>query len=324
MKTSLPLSLCGIFIALLIQGCAPSSYKVKSPSPSDYVYAKSGTQPSLSLSVKDARAENEKTFSYGILKAGLVMDNKPVEPITYLKEHTTKELQARGVNAQIADNASIDISVKKLFIRNHRASGFSPFVTFSMLSADVKTSSGNQRIGVFIKRGKVPVWSFDEVVEPTFNEPLSLLVKELAAKINSLTVNQAISNEQVSKLVAEINVQPIPDNAYLKVYQLGFGNNKTAIKPLIEMSKSPDEYIRLAAISSLGIIKAESELEYLKGLYKSGNNWSDRSMALKAICDIGTPDAMSFAKQASAELDQQANKNDNDITWTKEILGLYL
>lgn len=322
MKKSLPLGLGGVLVALLIQGCAPSSYKVNAPSASEYVYAGAETAAPLELNVKDARAENEKTFSYGILKANLMMNNKLIEPITYISEYTTKELQARGIDAQATDNANVNVSINKLYIRNHRSNGFSPFVTFSLLSADVTTPTGKERVGIFIKRGKVPVWSFDEVIEPTFNEPLSLLVKELAAKINGLTVKQAISNDQVAKLVAEINAQPAPANAYLKVYQLGFGNNKTAIKSLVELSKNADEYVRLAAISSLGILKANSELDYLKGIYTSSSLWQDRGMALKAICDIGTPEALAFAKQAKADLNKPG-KDKDDIAWTNEILNLY-
>lgn len=324
MKQSLPLVLGGVFVALLIQGCAPAAYKVNAPIASDYTYSKSSTVPTIDLSVRDARSENDKVFSSGILKANLLIDKTPIDPIAYLKEYTVKELQARGVNAQATSAASIDISVNKLFIRNHRANGFSPFVTFSMLSADVATPSGKQRIGVYIKRGKVPVWSFDEVIEPTFNEPLSLLVKEFSAKVNGLTSNQSISDEQVSKLAAEANIKPLSATAYIKVYQLGFGNNKSAIKSLVEFSKHEDEYVRLAAISSLGILKAETELAHLKNIYSTASSWQDRGMALKAICDIGTPEALGFANTVKAELDKPNDKNKDDIAWTKEILALYL
>lgn len=324
MNKSLSLTLAGTLTALLIQGCAPSAYKVKAPTPSQYAYTKADTASPLELSFHDARGEKDKVFSDGTLKAGLLINNKPIEPINYIKENTTKELQARGIKASVADNAAVDVSINKLAIRNFRSNGFTPFITFTLLSADVSTASGKQRVGVYIKRGKVPVWSFDEVIEPTFNEPLSLVVKELSAKINGLTAKQSISDEQVTKLVAEINAQPAAADNYLKVYQLGFGFNKTAIKPLVALSKNADEYVRLAAISSLGTLKAESELSYLQGLYNATTGlWQDRGMALKAICDIGTPEAISFAQKAKADLDKASSKDKDDIAWTKEILALY-
>ncbi len=45
-------------------------------------------------------------------------------------------------------------------------------------------------------------------------------------------------------------------------------------------------------------------------------------MALKAICDIGTPEAMDFAKQARADLNKPG-KDKDDVAWTNEILNLY-
>ena len=50
-------------------------------------------------------------------------------------------------------------------------------MTLTFLSVDLETADSKKRIGVFIKRGKVPVMSFEEVVEPTFNQPLSLAVR---------------------------------------------------------------------------------------------------------------------------------------------------
>ncbi len=312
----------GIITLFLMQGCAPASYKVVNPSPSQVPYQKSADASPLVLTVTDARAEDEKVFSYGVLNADLMLNNKPLLPVGYLKENTVEELNARGVATALADQGGLLIDINKLVMRNHRVNAYTPFVTFTMLNADVHTPEGEKRIGVYIKRGKVPVWSFAEIVEPTLNEPLSLLVKEFSAKVNALTVNQSASDEQVAALVDEINRAEA--GSYLKVYQLGFTNNKAAIAPLVEYTKHDDEYIRLAAISSLGILSAESELDHLKEIYTTGNLWQDRGMALKAICDIGTPDAMAFAKKVLAEQESVAKENPKEAEWTREILGLYL
>lgn len=324
MKKSSSLYLCGFIAVMLIQGCAPANYKVNTPTPSQYVYQNTATPADLTLSFEDKRPADEQTFSHGILKAGLLVNNKALDPINYLKEHTALELNARGIITQVAENGGVEVSVNKLLMRNHRSNGYAPFITFTMLSADIKTETGEHRVGVYIKRGKVPVWSFDEIIEPTFNEPLSLLVKEFSAKINMLTANQSASDEQVAVLAAEITAEQADKNVYLKVYQLGFTNNPAAIKPMVEFSKHADEYIRLAAISSLGTLKAEGELEYLKGIYKTGKLWQDRGMALKAICDIGTPAALEFAREVLAEHQKSTNKKDKEAEWTKEIIGLYL
>lgn len=323
MKKTMLIPLGGLLAVLLILGCAPSTYKVTGPTPSQYAFEQVADAADLSLTINDARKEEEKTFSLGILKAGLLLDNKPLDPIAYLKEQTVKELNARGVSTDAKDSGGLEVNINKMMMRNHRANGYAPFVTFTMLSADVMTPTGAQRIGVYIKRGKVPVWSFDEIIEPTFNEPLSLVVKEFSAKINALTANQSISNEQVNKLVADIKAAKDDGAIYRKVYQLGFGNNKSAIVPLVEFSKSTDEYVRIAAISSLGILKAEDQLEHLKSISKNAKLWQDRGMALKAICDIGNEAALDFARKTQAEY-QAMKKKDKEAEWTLEILGLYL
>lgn len=319
------IKISGIFLlsVFALQGCAPANYNVKHPVPSDAVYSSSSK---LELSINDQRPDSEKVFSYGILKANLLINKKPLEPIEYIKEHTNAELKARGIDVNSKDMAEKNLAITKTYIKNHRTNGYAPFVTFSMLSATLKTPTETEKIGIFIKRGKVPVWSFDEVIEPAFNEPLSLLVKELAAKINSLTVNQSISDEKVKELIKNASVKPVQPNTYLKVYELGFGNNKNAIKSLVEFTKHEDEYIRIAAISSLGILKADSELPYLKSLYSSQKLWQDRAMALKAICDIGTPEALGFAASVKKEFEKtyQANTKDQEAAWTLEVLSLYI
>lgn len=305
-----------------VSGCAPANYKVNAPSPSTYTYHQPSVK-TLALAINDQRQEKEKTFSYGTLNAGLMIAGKPIDPIAYLKEFTPKELAARGVVTSVQTAADTSIAVKKITIRNHRANGFSPFVTFSMLSADVTTASGKQRIGVYIKRGKVPVWSFDEVIDPTFNEPLDLIVKEFAAKINTLVTKQAISDEQVKTLAAQVAANPLEPKAYLKIYELGFGNNKSAVAHLTKWLAHADEYVRLAAISSLGNLQANSEFASLKNLYNTAPLWQDRAMALKAICDLTSPDAQAFARQTYSELSKKDLKKDNDLAWTKELLDLY-
>ena len=51
------------------------------------------------------------------------------------------------------------------------------------------------------------MWSFDEIIEPTLNEPLSLLVKELTAKINAVVYKQSISDANVAMLIKKIKTK---------------------------------------------------------------------------------------------------------------------
>lgn len=302
-------------IVIALQACAPKSYLVQEPVPSNVTYEKSTIASSQPLIFSDSRSAENKKFSYGILNADLLIAGKALQPIEYLKRNAEIELLKRGIPASLDDNNALNVDIKTMEMKNHRLNGFSPFVTFTFLKADIDVSGKKEPIAVFIRRGKVPVWSFDEIIQPTLNEPLDLLVKEFTAKVNANVYGQKISDEEVNKLIKKIN----NGGTYLDVYQLGFGNNKSAAVFLKELTKSSDEYKRQAAISSLGILKIESEFEYLKSLYANGGSWADKAMALKAIGDLRTSAAIDFLKQ-----EQKSFATDPKKYWVNDLVNLYI
>lgn len=81
----------------LMGGCAPSSYQVKTPAPSNAGYEKTATNDFSPLQLVDMRSD-KKTFSYGILPAELKLNKAPLAPVDFLQEHTDKELAARGID----------------------------------------------------------------------------------------------------------------------------------------------------------------------------------------------------------------------------------
>ena len=114
----------------------------------------------------------------------LTHEGVALEPVDYLATYTVAELAGRGIPVAASDAGDAEVRINKIAMRNYRSTGFSPFTTTTMLSADVVGPTDTHRVGAFLMRGKVPVWSFDEIIEPTLNQPLELLVQELAAKIN--------------------------------------------------------------------------------------------------------------------------------------------
>lgn len=77
----------------------------------------------------------------------------------------------------------------------------SPYYTFSIFRGVLVYEGSDYPIGAYFKNGKVPVWAFREVEEPTYNIPVSLLVKEIATKINSAVFQARASDAEVSRLV---------------------------------------------------------------------------------------------------------------------------
>lgn len=314
-------------LALLsLTACAPKAYVVKNPVPSEVRYVAQSAAPTQ-LALVDNRAADQRSFLTGTLASTLMVDKSPLDPSTFLARNLQAELVARGIAVQVnpgQGGAFPRIDLKTFRILNHRQNGFSPYVTFTYISADVETATGKKRLGVFVKRGKVPVWSFDEIIEPTLNQPLSLAVKELAAKIGQHLYGASADDAAVNALKAKIAQRN--DNSFIDVYALGFTNNPKAIETLAGLTRDDDEYVRIAAISSLGNLRAEGQFELLKSIYGSANIWQDRAMAIKAIGDLDTAESKAFLTEQMAHWKAKVSDKDSmkEANWTIQVIGLYL
>ena len=214
--------------AALLSACAPSSYLVKKPAPSGIAGA--GTTPApTTWAIQDDRKGAERDFITGTLTTGLRTDAGPIQPVPFLAEQLQAELTSRGLAVQVREagaGAAPNLFLQSFRMQNHRANGFAPFVTFTYLSADVDTPAGKKRVAAFVKRGKVPVWSFEEIIEPTLNQPLSLAVKELATKIAAQAYGWRASDAQLNALLAKVGpAAKLEGDAHLDVYALGFSNH---------------------------------------------------------------------------------------------------
>lgn len=317
-----------ILLTVSLTGCALGglTIPISDPPPSAATYTRKADIGPTSLSFSDIRsAQDQQNFSTWIVPMKFTHNGKPLDPIAFVSENTIKELSARGVDFVKAPAVTdIKVSISRIGIQNHRVSGFSPMVTLTSLVAEVDTPSGRKRMSVLIKRGKVPVWSFDELNGPCYDEPMNLLTKELAAKINRDVFGLQISNEEVDRLLAKIKSESTTNPlVYFDVYQLGFGNNPRAIDGLVRLTASDQEYVRLAAISSLGIIKARGQQAHLESLYRGigADLWQDRAIALKAIGDMDSAESRAFLQ---AELERLKDQNSKWATWMKDVISLYL
>ncbi len=313
-----------LFLLLVLQGCGPKTFEVKNPQVSNDTYtleSSANKSNDYSLRFIDNRSDENSKFSYGRLPINLAIEGTAIEPVVYISKNVLAELNARGIDVSLSESSPNDLKINQFIIRNHRTNGFSPFITFSTFQAELEHNNQKHQIATFVKRGKVPVWSFNEVIEPTLNEPLAIVVKEVAAKLNTVIYKKQISDQQVNALVNHIKQNNEDKSTYLKVYELGFGNNPAAIENLVEFTKFDEEYIRLAAISSLGTLQAESQIDYLWSIYNHAKLWQDQAMALKALGDINTEASMAKLKEVKANL---AKQKDKTAVWFNEVLKLYL
>ncbi|WP_105189273.1 HEAT repeat domain-containing protein [Pseudoalteromonas sp. T1lg48] len=305
--------------SLLLQGCAPSSYNLSKPQPSPNAYESSAQLNKQTIQVVDQRSDKTAPFTSGILPSALMYEGTVLKQVDFLESQLAEEFAARDLPLTLGEGDN-KLEILRFNMRNHRTNGFTPFITFTMLKGKLETTKGSYPVAVYVKRGKVPVWSFDEIIEPTLNEPMSLVVKELSAKINQQLMGGKLSDEKTQTLIDSIKAAGVKAN-YLDVYELGFSNNPIALPYLRELVKSEDEYLRLAAISSLGNMKDDASVQLLIDLYEGTGSWSDRAMALKALGDIGNTVTYSYLQKQNELLQSDGSK---EGLWNREIIQLYL
>jgi HEAT repeat protein len=161
--------------------------------------------------------------------------------------------------------------------------------------------------------------SFDEVIDPTYNDPLGLVAKEFAAKLNQLLFDAKLSDAQIDALIEKTSRK---DVNYRDVHELGFGNNARAIPQLVKLSAHEDDEVMQAALSSLGVLHASQQFDLLtKAAEKTKADWEDRAIALKAIGDLGTPESRAYLEKERARVD---TRTDAESVRTKGLIGLYL
>ncbi|MBH9553573.1 HEAT repeat domain-containing protein [Inhella gelatinilytica] len=306
----------------VLTACAPQAYLVRQPEPSGL--RAEGTPPAAeTIKMEDQRKGADRDFSTGTLPATLRTDAGPIDPPAYLATALQAELASRGLPVRVASgSAPGGIKLHTFRVLNHRSSGFSPFVTLTFLAADIETPTGTQRVAAFVRRGKVPVWSFDEVIEPTFNQPMSIAVKELASKIAARRYGYRGQESQVDALIKKLSAPRGPE-AFLDVHALGTLHHPKAIGFLGSLLQDGDEYVRAAAMSSLGMLRAHDQLPRFKAIYQGREaQWADRAMALKAIGDLGSPEARAFLEQ---ELKHWESKgSDKEALWTAQVIRLFI
>lgn len=312
-----------LLTTLALAACAPPNYNVRAPTPSGLKYVVSGSAPEASFSVLDERRADGKIFSSGILPAELKIDGVPIDPVPFFSAQLQAELASRGLPAKISSTstAAPAIHLKNYRMENMRTNAYTPFISLTYVSADVETPGGTKRIGAFVTRGKTPVWSFEEIVEPTLNQPLALGIQEFASKFANAVYGYKAGDETVKALTTKIGGARTPDT-FLDVYALGFTNNPAAVDTLIGLTKDSQEYVRQAAIASLGNIGATTQFGLLKTIYQDASvSWQDRCVALKSIADLGTAESKAFITDEAKRLGADSSK---EMQVMSRILALYL
>jgi hypothetical protein len=289
-------------VAFFISGCG-LSYTIKDPVVSNIKYDK-GDQKAVVVQVVDQRSStvfHDKLA--GLSRANIELGNIE-DPIAWLTQALEKEFTARNIPVQVTSKkaqnpADIILTVKKFQVVSRRVSGFSPWESYHSFRGEVTAGQKTKDIRAYFFNGKVPVWSMNEIEEPCFNMPLSLIVKEIASKINNVAIGYSAGEEAIKKSIDQATEKATKkdDYACFPIFELGGSNNPVALNALYTLGDNDDRFIRACALSAIGTLGVPDQFGYLQKKYKQHDE-IDKYMALKSIGDAGTPQAMDFVKES--------------------------
>ncbi len=295
---------------LLCSGCG-LKYTLKDPTLSTIGYSSQNTQQ-ITIQVVDKRVGEDRYFAYGKIGLGtslrdlsdiLKFDNI-AEPVSYFAEQLEDELEHRGISAKVTSgevqNPDAALEVRRYQIVNYRASGFSPWEAGHVFDGLLSYGGKKKRITAYMYNGKTPVWSMDEIQDPCFDIPASILIQDIASKINMALFDLKSPDTEIDRLVAEIDMEmdkKPEEGPFWKVLELGYTNNPNAITPLKKYAKVGDPFFKSCAISALGIIGTKKDFNFVRQLFEE-TLYNEKYMAVKAMGDIGGDEAKIMINKA--------------------------
>jgi len=226
------------------------------------------------------------------------------DPIAWLSQALEKEFAARDIPLKVADKNTTTtpdmvLTVKKYQITSRLVAWFSPWETYHSFRGELTSGGQTYDIRSYFFIGKVFGGALKEIEEACFNTPMSILVKDIASKINRNALHYSTSDEKLKVIQgrAEEKIKKHDDDAYRSVLELGNSNNPNAMKALVTFAAAEDRFTRACALSGIGTLGALDQIEFLKKNYAQFGE-IDKFMALKSIGDVGTPESIDFIRKA--------------------------
>ena len=312
-----------IIVALLfgVTGCS-LKYAVDAPPAPGFTYANPGLKP-IVLKVVDQRDSVKYMVGIsGLQRVDLVLENVD-DPVVWLSKELVKELKGRGVAVRLAEKdseaADMTLTVKKFQLINHHATGFSAWESYNVFMGQLATGGKNCSIPAFFFNSKIPVWSMDEIRKPCVSDPMGIIVKDVAPKINTCAFNYSAADADVQKLEKQVAtaVETDKTTACFPLTDLAGTNNPAAMATLKRYAGHDDSFVHNCAVHAMGILGAQDQFDFLVGKFEyfAAN---DKISTLKAIGDIGTPKARDFLRNV------QKSSLYNDENGVRACTDLYL
>ena len=294
-----------VIVTGFMSGCS-LKYTIDEPTPSHFTYQNVDKKPVV-MKVIDQRKDAK--FSPGISglrKVDIIFENV-TDPAAWLSKGLEKEFVARGIPMQIVGKDSnmppdMTLTIKEYQVVNHRASGFSAWEAYHLFLGQVTKGDKSCTIPAYFFNSKLPVWSMNEIEKPCLSIPMSIMVKEIASKINRCVFNYSISDEDLKKIeaLAMEKVKPETEFACFPSIELGGTNNPAAMKTLQKIADNEDSLVHSCAVSAMGTLGAQDQFNYLTNKFAQFSN-NDKIIPLKSIGDIGSTQAMDFVRKVKTD-----------------------
>lgn len=260
-------------------------------------------------------ALNEKgTFNVGVNTEDLSVEykGKELNRFSFVKNSLRDELKARKLPLAFTSDATDKLELKQFEIFSYQDNKVSPYITLASIKIEGDTSRGKRTFSSIIKRSNNFQWDEKKARENGFDEPMSLMIKEVVAKLNKNYFDYELEDEKILILKSRIKRKILLDDysVHKDIYELGFSNNKKALPVLRKYAGHSNRDIQLSAISMLGLIGGQSQFEYLTQVYNKNEAWDIKAMSLKAIADISSKSAKKFI-QKEYEFWEKENSKEN-------------
>jgi HEAT repeat protein len=143
----------------------------------------------------------------------------------------------------------------------------------------------------------VPKWSMSEIVEPTYNYPMSVAIKEIATKLNRLYFRSTPPADLLRRKIDAVKRDPQLDT----ILELGFLGSPDALPTLESLVKtSSSGNVVTYALDAIGIIGDPKSFPFLRDYHKSSES-KGLLFSLKAIGDLGTPEALAYLRNVPVD-----------------------
>lgn len=273
-------------------------HEVSAVGSGDYHYD-GPTPAAVRIVVEDAR-KLKSPFVWGRYeKVHLTFAQGGGDPLAFLAESIASELSKHGIPASTkpdSDGETMKLRIETFDIRNRQTTGFSPMVTLTHLRIVATYQGKSQVITGFAVHAKVLKRKRDtETWTYLYSDPLHLVVREAAAKLNRSFWGLSVPDAKVDELIAS-KAKAGHSAIISRLADIASTNTQRATQYLSTLTADGHQTVRRTALWGLGVLGMKSAVPFLKKAALDGDA-ANVYLAVKSLSDIGGNEASAAIKE---------------------------